>query len=255
MSNSANRPLIRRHIELEKLLQLATPDELVAISEILLDRAHDRLLGDDSARQRLAQCFAAGELYKSVDEIAYEIRALGSVSLASLLRRGEPISYDEVVRDIAGELKVAFSKADSAAVIEEQVLAKLMEKLAEQTESAESESQAGGGSWFGRASLSKSFTAMLGPLGKLGMGAAGGSMLSGALGSVAAVGSVAAAGVVAALPLTAIGAVSAGVWALTNKKRPELQGLAAIVMHIARIRAGVVAADHEDFANRLRACL
>lgn len=31
MSNNATWPLIRRHIELEKLLQLATRDELVAI--------------------------------------------------------------------------------------------------------------------------------------------------------------------------------------------------------------------------------
>ncbi|MGF6396135.1 hypothetical protein [Pseudomonas plecoglossicida] len=246
MSNSEKRPLIRRHIGLEQVLQLATPDELVAISEILLDKANARLLGDGSARQRLAQCFEAGELYKAVDEIAFEIRTLGSVSLASLLRRGEPVSYEEVVRDVAGELKVEFSKADSTSAIEEQVLAKLMEKPAEQVESTEAEKQAGSGSWFGRARFNQS---LLGALSKLGLGAAGGSLVTGALGSVAA------AGVVAALPLTAIGAVSAGVWALTNKKRPELQGLAAIVMHIARIRAGVVAADHEDFANRLRACL
>ncbi|WP_258909562.1 hypothetical protein [Pseudomonas putida] len=255
MSNSEKRPLIRRHIALEEVLQLATPDEMVAISEILLDKANDRLLGDGSARQRLAQCFTAGELYKAVDEIALEIRALGSVSLVSLLRGGEPVSYDEVVRDVAGELKVAFSKTDSTPAIEEQVLAKLMEKLAEQVESTKAENQAGSGSWFGRARFNQSFSAVLGPLSKLGLSAGGGSLLSGALGSVAAVGSVAAAGVVAALPLTAVGAVSAGVWALTNKKRPELQGLTAIVMHIARIRAGLVAADHEDFANRVRACL
>ncbi|SDK49537.1 hypothetical protein SAMN05216189_104012 [Pseudomonas delhiensis] len=255
MSNSEKRPLIRRHIGLEELLQLATPGELVAIGEILLDKAHDRLLGDDSARQRLAQCFEAGELYKVVDEIAFEIRALGSVSLASLLRRGEPVSYDEVVRDVASELKAEFSKTDSTSAIEEKVLAKLVEKLAEQAESAKAESQAGSGSWLGRARLNKSFSAVLGPLGKLGMGTAGGGLLSGALGSVAAVGSVAAAGMLAALPLTAVGAVSAGVWAFNNKKRPELEGLTTIVVHIARIRAGVVAADHEDFDNRLRACL
>ncbi|MDH4654092.1 hypothetical protein [Pseudomonas sp. BN606] len=249
MSNNERRPLIRRHIGLEEVLQLATPDELLAIAEILLDKANDRLLGDGSARQRLAQCFEARELYKSVDEIAFEIRALGSVSLASLLRRGEPVSYDEVVRDVASELKVEFSKADSTSAIEEKVLAKLVEKL------AEPESQASSGSWFGRARFNSSFTALLGPLGKLGLGAAGGSLLSGALGSVAAVGSVAAAGMLAALPLTAVGTVSAGVWAFSNKKRPELQGLTTIVVHIARIRAGLVAADHEDFANRLRACL
>jgi hypothetical protein len=245
MSNNEKRPLIRRHIELEEVLQLATPDELVAIADILLDKANDRLLGDGSVRQRLARCYEAGELYKAVKDIVFEIRALGSVSLASLLRRGEPVSYDGVVRDVASELKVEFSKADSTSAIEEKVLAKLVEKLAEQ---AEPESQASSGSWFGRARLNTSFTSLLGPLGKLGLGAAGGSLLSGALGSVAAF------GMLTALPLTAVGAVTAGVWAF-NKDRPELKGLTTIVVHIARIRVGVVAADHEDFANRLRACL
>ena len=245
MSNNENRPLIRRHIELEEVLQLATPDELVAIADILLDKANDRLLGDGSVRPRLARCYEAGELYKAVKDIAFEIRSLGSVSLASLLRRGEPVSYDEVVRDVASELKVEFSKADSTSAIEEKVLATLVEKLAEQ---AEPENQASSGSWLSRARLNTSFTSLLGPLGKLGLGAAGGSLLG-------TVGSVAAASMLVALPLTAVGAVGAGVWAFNNKKRPELQGLTTIVVHIARIRAGVVAADHEDFANRLRACL
>lgn len=245
MSNNENRPLIRRHIELEEVLQLATPDELVAIADILLDKANDRLLGDGSVRPRLARCYEAGELYKAVKDIAFEIRSLGSVSLASLLRRGEPVSYDEVVRDVARELKVELSKADSTSAIEEKVLATLVETLAEQ---AEPENQASSGSWLSRARLNTSFTSLLGPLGKLGLGAAGGSLLG-------TVGSVAAAGMLVALPLTAVGAVGAGVWAFNNKKRPELQGLTTIVVHIARIRARVVAADHEDFANRLRACL
>ncbi|WP_122582339.1 hypothetical protein [Pseudomonas viridiflava] len=233
MSNSEEQPLIRRHIGLEELLQLATPDELVAISEILLHKAHDRLLGDDSARQRLAECFAAGELYKAVDEIAFEIRALGS-----LLRRGEPVSYDEVVRDVASELKIEYSKVDSASGIESKVLEMLVEKL---TEQAKTESQTTKGLWFGRARLKTSFTSLLGPLSKLGLGTAGASFV--------------AAGMLSALPLTAIGAVTAGVLAFKNKARPELEGLTTIVVHIARIRAGIVAADHEDFAKRLRACL
>jgi hypothetical protein len=238
MSDNEKRPLIRRHLGLKEVLQLATPDELVAISEILLLKAHDRLLGDDSARQLLAQYFAAGELYKAVDEIAFEIRSLGSVSLASLLRRGEPVSYDEVVRDVARELKIEYSKVDSASGIENKVLEMLVEKL---TEQANTESQTTKGLWFGRARLKTSFTSLLGPLSKLGLGTAGAGFV--------------AAGMLSALPLTAIGAVTAGVLAFKNKARPELEGLTTIVVHIARIRAGIVAADHEDFANRLRACL
>ena len=83
MSKNENRPLIRRHISLEEVLQLATPDELVAIADILLDKDNDRLLGDGPVRKRLAQCYQAGELFKAVKGMAFEIRALGSVSFAS----------------------------------------------------------------------------------------------------------------------------------------------------------------------------
>ena len=134
MSNNESRPLIRRHMALEELLQLATPDELFAITRILLNKENNRVLGDDSMRQRLARSQTQGELYKVVSEIAFEIRALGSVSLASLLRQGEPLSYDEVVRDVAGELKVKYSKTDNTSRIEEKVLEMLVEKLGEQVE-------------------------------------------------------------------------------------------------------------------------
>ena len=167
MSKNENRPLIRRHISLEEVLQLATPDELVAIADILLDKDNDRLLGDGPVRKRLAQCYQAGELFKAVKGMAFEIRALGSVSFASLLRKGEPVSYDEVVRDVASELKVEFSKADSTAIIEAKVLTELLQKLAEQVES---ESQESSGAWFGRERLKTSFSSVLGPLGKMGLG-------------------------------------------------------------------------------------
>ena len=132
MSNSGNLPLIKKHISLEEVLRLATPDELHAIADILLAKSNDRLLGNDASRQKLARCHQEGQLYPAVNEIAFEIRALGSVSLASLLRRGEPVSYDEVVRDVASELKIKFSKQDTTARIEQMMLEMLAEKLAEQ---------------------------------------------------------------------------------------------------------------------------
>lgn len=49
-----------------------------------------------------------------------------------MLRRGEPVSYDEVVRDVASELKIEYSKVDSASGIENKVLEMLVEKLTEQ---------------------------------------------------------------------------------------------------------------------------
>lgn len=243
MSNNENRPLIRRCMALEEVLQLATPDELSAITSILLNKENARVLGDDAVRQRLARSHAQGELYKVVSEIAFEIRSLGSVSLASLLRRGEPVSYDEVVRDVAGELNVKYSKTDTTSSIEEKMLKILVEKLAQQ---AECGSQTATGSLLARALLGSSLASLLEPLSKSGFRTA---MVGRVLGSVAAV------GMLTVLPLSAVGAVTAGVLAARNNARPELSGLTIIVVHIARIRVGVVAADHEDFVDRLRACL
>lgn len=221
MSNIKSRPLIRRHITLEDVLRVATPGELKVITNILLDKENDRLLGDDSLRQTLARRRAEGELYKAVSAIAFEIRSLGSISLASLLRRGEPVSYDEVVRDVANEMKLKFTKGDTTAGIEQKVLEMLGEKLAEQEARATS-----------RPSLE--------------LGGFDFSWKTYAL-------NAAKETLVGSLAATGLGAVIAGI--LKNKARPELQGLTMIVLHIARIRAGLVAADHEDFANRLRACL
>lgn len=215
MSNNESRPLIRRHMALEELLQLATPDELSAITRILLNKENNRVLGDASMRQRLARSQAQGELYKVVSEIAFEIRALGSASLASLLRRGEPVRYDEVVHDVASQLKIKYNKTDTTSSIEEKILEVLVDKLAKQT---------------GRDSQT----------------AAGFTIAGSALG---------AAALLTALPLAAVGAVATSVLAARHKARPELSGLTMIVVYIARIRVGVVAADHEDFVDRLRACL
>lgn len=150
------------------------------------------------------------------------------------------------MRDVASELKVEFSKADSTSAIEEKVLATLVEKLAEQAEPEKPSEQ-----WLvvepGAAQYLLHFFAWA--IRQVGVG--GSRRQPAGYGRVSGCG-----GHAVALPLTAVGAVGAGVWAFNNKKRPELQGLTTIVVHyIARIRAGVVAADHEDFANRLRACL
>lgn len=243
MSNNESRPLIRRHMALEELLQMATPEELSAITSILLKKENERMLGDASVRQRLARSQAQGELYKVVREIAFEVRSLGSISLANLLRRGEPASYDEVVRDVAGELKVKYSETETTSSIEEKMLEILVEKLAEQ---AKRDNQTAAGSLLARSGLSSSFASLLEPLSKLGFGTAG---------STLGLGSVAAFGLFAVLPFSTVAAVTVGVLVATNKARPELSCLTMLIFHIARIRVGVVAADHKDFVDRLRTCL
>lgn len=221
MSGQGRRPLVRKHVELKELLQLASPDELREIAGILLDEENDRFLADDRARQNIAVHYEAGTLYRAVDSIAYEICALGSNGIASFLRRGEPVSYDEIVRDVASELKVNFSKDHRTADIDQRLLDTLMQQ-AEQDESIRGVNP---GSIF---------------------------MPNVAAKQKILIGSALAAAV---LPVSALAVYGAYFVMVGNKARPELQGLTKIVVHVARIRQDIIAADHEDFIDRLRACL
>lgn len=249
MTNNESRPLIRKHIELDEVLQLATPDELAAIADILLDKANDRILGGDTARQNLARCRDEGELYRAVSDIELEIRTLGSNGIASLVRRGQPVSYDEIVRDVAKGLKVDFNKGERTADIEQKLLQVLAARMAEEAEKEVSNDQP---ALEDTSPILASLKAgsIFGVLGKLGVSVAGGVFAKGAMG-VALVG----AGAFAALPVTALAAYGAYSMASRNKARPELQSLTMIVVQIARIRSGVAAEDHEEFAGKLRECL
>lgn len=212
MSNNESLPLIRKHMSLEDLLQLATPDELLAITSILLSKENNRVLGDSTAKQKLARSMAQRELYKVVSEIAFEVRSFGSVSLASLFRSGEPVRYDEIVQDVASELNIEYCKTDTTSSIEARMLKELVGKLEKQ---AEYDSQT-----------------------TVEVTISGGALAAAAL-----------------LNVFKLTHVTSGILATRNKARPELNGLTMIVVHIARIRVGIVAADHEDFVYRLRACL
>lgn len=220
MSGEEIRPLIRKNLGLNELLQLASPDELMEIAGVLIGEENDRFLGGKDARSIISEHRQAGTLYRAVDSISYEVRALGSNGVASFFRGGEPVSYDEVVRDVAKELKVTFSKDEGVADVEMRILEKLSGLLLQEDKD------------------------------------------SGALKATPPVYSVAKAGVLSFgvvaptfFPVAAL--VAYGAYAVLDrvKDRPELQGLTKVVIRIAQIRKDVVDTDHEDFVERLRACL
>lgn len=271
MSAEESRPLIRKHIKLEDVLQLATPEELGEIVDILLDKSNDRILGSDAARQKIAASRSEGDLYNVIADIACEIRALGSNPIASMARRGQPVSYDKIVRDVAGELKVDFKKEDKPADIEFKLLEVLSTRLANQAEQpipqAENNAEHEASTPESESSIRDSMLRVLRKFGTgVGTGAIGGifaqsSVLgAGTVGGMLAQGSlgVAAVGVgapLAVIPVTALAAYGAYLMATRNKTRPELQSLTMIVVQVARIRSGIVAGDHAIFVDKLRACL
>lgn len=253
MKENGSRPLIRKHIKLEEVLQLATPDELGAIVDILLSASSGRLLKDGEAIQKLTCHRETGELYKIIPDIALGVRALGSNGIASLLRRGQPVSYDEIVRDVARELKVDFIKEDKTANIEQKLLEELEIRLAEQSEQPEQDEVGGNhpepDEVVAKPELVKTGS-MFGIISKVGAGAAGSMFVKGAAG-VAAVG----ASAVAVLPAAGLAAYGAYSLAKRVKARPELQSLTMIVVHVARIRSEIIKEDYSEFLTRLRACV
>lgn len=225
MHNEESAPLIRKHVDLRELLLAATVPELKAIADILLDSRNDRFLGNDSHRRKLEQHRSANELYRAVDDIAYEIRALGSVSLASsVLRDGEPVSYDEVVRDVAKELKIPCAGSDKTADIELKTYELLKDKVEEPTHRSDSDS----GLLTKRAFLSSKpvFPAI-------------------AMATVSGNAAILARSVTVGLAL----------YDQVVKRRQEFKDLSTIIVHVARIRKEIVESDFEDFLEKMRTYL
>lgn len=235
MIENGCQSLIRKYVGLEDLLQLATSDELRGIADILLDSENDRFFGNTSKRERLSLCYKVGELHKAVNEMAFEIRSLGSVNFINFTRGGEPVGYDEVVRDVAGEFKVQFSKTDSTPVVEGKILEALAVEL-ENNAPYPSEKSVGISKYLRRL-LRLTDKGKLKNKKRLGIG------------------DIVAVGILPVMNTFTIGILTAGLLADRMKDRPELSSLARIVVELSRIRAEIVAVDHEDFAKKLRGCL
>lgn len=248
MVDDENRQLIRKDLELEEILRLATPDELDLVVTILLDNVNDRVLGDEQRRQHLARCQENGEPQEAIAEVAFEIRALGSNGVASFVRRGQPVPYDEVVRDVAKGLAVDFSQEEPLAQTERRILETLAARLDEE-QSEESVNEGGRGNEREVAGLSTR-TILRGSMSGM-LGRVAGS----AIGMSAAKAGLIGVGAVASLPVTVLVGYGAYAMANRNQVRPELQSLRMIVVQVARIRSRVQAEDRKAFVSRLRACL
>lgn len=129
MNNSSQNRLVRKRLSLEELLQFALPDELVAIVDTILNYERDKFFRENDLRHTLLKYRDHGGLNQVTDLIAREIRFFGSNTIGSVLRNGEPVSYEEVVRDVAKECKIKFSDKADVADIEKEILLVQIKKL------------------------------------------------------------------------------------------------------------------------------
>ena len=94
------------------------------------------LTHDKDGKSRWTEELTKTEKYKNFyphhqkywQEIAAEIQCFGANTFATLVRGGKGVLYEEILRDVAGKLRVKFSKSDSVLELEQKVLLKLLSK-------------------------------------------------------------------------------------------------------------------------------
>jgi uncharacterized protein YaaW (UPF0174 family) len=261
MIEHSGTSFIRKNLALDELLKLSTAKELSALVKIVLSQESERFLHDDAARQKILQHRNLGSLHSVTNSIVAEVCALGSNTIASAFRRGASVSYDEVVRDVAKELKVEVSKGARAPEIEYMLLEALLSKVLEGKSEQEKEVLRGHGAnaidsamlsavrkGAGDTSLASQLLDRLDPfqLSSL-MGGKSGLVTSGA----------ALAVLVGLRAVPVVGVISIGLSAVSAFKRttPALAVIVPAVVQIAFIRRRVINDDYEKFFNQLRACL
>jgi uncharacterized protein YaaW (UPF0174 family) len=122
-------PLINQGRSIDELLKIASHEELSAIANIITDNGQGRIALDSAVKNAILKHQEKRQLFEIAHLLAKEIRAFGSNSIASIVRRGEPIPYLEVALDVAKKLGVKnVSKASSEAEIEKAILLGLLSK-------------------------------------------------------------------------------------------------------------------------------
>lgn len=261
MSDPKSTSLIRKNLALGELLKLATFDELWALTGILISQKSDRFFHNGAARQKILQFRKLRALHKVTDSIEAEVCALGSNTIASAFRRGSSVSYDEVVRDVAKELKVEVRKGGTAPEVEHLLLEVLLSKVLEGKSDQEKEALRGHGAnsidsamlssvrkVAGDTTLASQLLDRLDPI-QLS------SLLGGKSGLITSGAVLAVLAGLRAVPV--VGVLGVGVSAVSALKRtmPALAVIVPAVVQIAFIRRRVINEDYEKFFTQLRACL
>ncbi|WP_165087553.1 YaaW family protein [Caballeronia sp. SBC2] len=122
---------------LNQLLQNADTDDLDVLVDYLTDKGEGRVSLDGAVCERLVACKRDSKYsFDDRDLIASEIRLFGGNTLVNMLRR-VGVSYDEVVRDVASNLKVRFTKATPLVSVESDILIKILQRAVEKMSDAE----------------------------------------------------------------------------------------------------------------------
>jgi uncharacterized protein YaaW (UPF0174 family) len=259
MHNQDSLPLIRSNQPLKELLRSATGDELSAVVDTLLSQESSRLFDNNEARQAIQKQRDAGCLHEVADSIATEICALGSNTVARAFRRGAPVEYLEVVRDVARFFKVELPKGSLG---EQEIETRLLEELTEKVLAGKSDEEkeelrqqledtADASLFRTDSKVTLNSSSIVNKL-----SAAQLTQFLGGKGSVATSGLMFGA-LLGLRALPVVGLVSTGISLAKAYKRttPEQEVIVPVVIQVALIRRRIMNDDYNSFFSELRACL
>jgi uncharacterized protein YaaW (UPF0174 family) len=136
----AHLPLRDPDDDLIPLLRKASSEDLGVLVEYI-HKAYNEDLSSvpafKSQNPRAGEKIYDGDHRAYAEDIAAEIQRYGGNSFSNALRGGKGVSYIEVVRDVADNLKVSYNKNADAATIEGQIQLKVLETAYEKMSSEE----------------------------------------------------------------------------------------------------------------------
>ena len=128
-------PLIEEDDDLVPLLRRASNEMLEPLVAYITDDGKGRV----SSQLEILEVYKRHQPHRNAyaDEIAAEIQKFGGNTVANVARGGKGVRYQELARDVAGKLGVKTGKKAPVAVVEQQVLLKVIEKAWERMSESE----------------------------------------------------------------------------------------------------------------------
>ena len=136
MSDKEIIPLINRDRTLVDLFKNAPFEELSSLADIITDNGKGRTLLKDANKIKILNYQQQARLSEIAELLASEIRAFGSNTIANIFRR-EPVSYFEIVKDVAKRLGVKGISKDAKVYDVERVILITILKKANSDKSAD----------------------------------------------------------------------------------------------------------------------
>ncbi|WP_031597664.1 YaaW family protein [Ferrovum myxofaciens] len=119
----------KEDLALLNILQQCEAKEKIPLIDYITDSGNGRLSLSEKSKNQLVSAKTSEKFDDARNQlIIEEIQAFGGNSLVNLIRFGEGVSYDEIVRDVTSKVGVKVKSTDSCEDMENAIISKIIEK-------------------------------------------------------------------------------------------------------------------------------